>query len=150
LVRRNKDATNRKAKRPKDPLAPYPQNAARHCFASYHLQRFGAAAKTALMLGHRNPSLLYATYREVVTAEDASSYFQILPKCVHDEQKMAAQRQIIELDQAAKELAEEESNCGRALRGEFGQWIPVQEFGLQAEAREAVDRLWATEVEAFS
>ena len=63
---------------------------------------------------------------------------------------MAAQRQIIELDQAAKELAEEESNCGRAVRGEFGRWIPVQEFGLPAEAREGVDQFWATEAEAYS
>ena len=63
---------------------------------------------------------------------------------------MAAQRRIIELDQAAKGLAEEESNCGRAVMGEFGQWIPVQGFGLPAEAREAVGQLWATEAEAFS
>ena len=128
----------------------YPQNAARHCFASYHLECFGDAAKTVLILGHRNPALLYATYREVVTPEDASSYFQILPKCVQDERKTAAERRVIELDQAAKELAEEESNCGQAVRDQFGQWTPVQEFGLPAETREVFDQFWATKAEAYS
>ena len=69
----------------------------------------------------------YATYREVVTPEDASSYFQILPKCVQDERKTAAERRVIELDQAAKKLAEERSNCGRATKDEYGSWVSVMD-----------------------
>lgn len=127
---------------------PYPQNAARHCFASYHLQRFGAAAKTALMLGHRNPSLLYATYREVVTPEGASSYFQILPKCVQDGRKTATERRVIELDQAAKELAEAESNCGVAIRDEFGRWAPLkdEEFEMPPDYRELLNEVMVSAI----
>jgi hypothetical protein len=124
----------------------YPQNAARDCFASYQLQCFGDAPKTALMLGHRNPSLLYVTCREVVTPEDASSYFQILPKCVQDERETATERRIIELDQAAKQLAEAESNCGVAIRDEFGRWVPVTDDGFQmpADWNEALDQIPAS------
>jgi integrase/recombinase XerD len=103
----------------------YPQNAARHCFASYHLQCFGDATKTAILLAHRNPSLLYQTYREVVATEDAARYFEILPKSVEEERKLAKERKLIELDQAEKEWVEAESNCGRAERGEDGRWAAV-------------------------
>jgi len=58
--------------------------------------------------------LLYQTYREVVTAEDAARYFQLVPRAVEEEQ-----------DTAAKEAAECESNCGRALRDSLGSWVPV-------------------------
>src|SRR5438874_4946097 len=62
---------------------------------------FGDAAKTALMLGHRNPSLLYQTYREVVIPEDAARYFEILPKCVEGEEEAAAEQRIAAQTQRA-------------------------------------------------
>lgn len=60
----------------------YRQNAARISFASYHLAAFEDAPKTAIMLGHPNPSLLYRTYRELETKEDAELYWNIVPKDV--------------------------------------------------------------------
>jgi integrase len=57
-----------------------PSNAARHSFASYRLADTNDAAKTALELGHTSTTLLFSTYREVATAEDAARYFAILPK----------------------------------------------------------------------
>jgi integrase len=100
----------------------YPQNAARHCFCSYHIALHQDGAKTAILLGHPNPSLLYSTYREVVTQEDAIRYFEIVPKSVEEERK----RIMIEFDQAEKKDAEGRSNCGQAVRWD-GQWFPVIE-----------------------
>lgn len=61
-------------------LRPAPSNAARHSFASYRLAHTNDAAKTALELGHTSTALLFSTYREVATAEDAARYFAILPE----------------------------------------------------------------------
>jgi integrase len=104
---------------------PYPQNAARHCFASYHLERFGDAAKTAIILGHRNPSLLYQTYREVVTYEDAARYFEIVPKSVEEERKLAEECRLTALDEAERKCAESNSCCGRAFKDSSGKWLPI-------------------------
>jgi len=74
-----------------------------------------------------------------------SRYFQILPRFVEEQRKTAAQRRIIDLDQAAQELAQWGSNCGRATKDESGHWVPVidEEFELSAEEREAPDEAWA-------
>jgi len=56
----------------------YPQNAMRHCFCSYHLAMYRDAPKTAMLLGHPNPALLYHTYYELVTHEAAMVYWNIL------------------------------------------------------------------------
>jgi integrase len=53
----------------------YPQNAARHCFASYHIAYHRDAAQTAFLLGHPNAALLYNTYRELVTFEEAEKFW---------------------------------------------------------------------------
>lgn len=58
---------------------PCPPNAARHCFVSYHLAHFGSAARTALEAGHTE-AVLFNTYRELVTPEDAAAFWSILPK----------------------------------------------------------------------
>ena len=58
----------------------YPQNAARHSFASNHVAAFNNAAKTAMLLGHPNAVLLYNTYRDVVHHEDALRYWDIYPQ----------------------------------------------------------------------
>ena len=55
------------------------QNSARISFASYHVAMHEDAAKTSLLLGHKNPSLLWETYRALVTKEDAKRYWRITP-----------------------------------------------------------------------
>ena len=55
------------------------QNSARICFASYHLARYEDAPKTAFLLGHDNPTLLYSTYRALVTKEASIRYWKITP-----------------------------------------------------------------------
>ena len=60
--------------------AGFKQNAARICFASYHLARFEDAPKTAFLLGHDNPTLLYSTYKALVTKEAAIRYWKITPE----------------------------------------------------------------------
>ncbi len=64
-----------------------PHNAARHCFASYHLAKHQNAAKTALLLGHPNAELLFGTYRNIrdtdgkaITEAMGAAYFEIRPE----------------------------------------------------------------------
>lgn len=61
-------------------LTPAPGNGLRHSFASYRLAATNDAAKTALELGHSNTKLLFSTYRELVTPEDAGTYWSITPE----------------------------------------------------------------------
>ncbi len=58
---------------------PWPSNACRHSFASYHLALHQDAAKTALQLGHANTAILFQHYRELTTPEEAKAYFAIAP-----------------------------------------------------------------------
>ena len=92
----------------------YPQNAARHCFASYHIAYHQDAAQTAFLLGHPNAALLYKTYRELVSFEDSEKFWDIVPDSV------LGQR-----DEMEKKLAESESCCGRALKDVSGKWVPI-------------------------
>ena len=55
------------------------QNSARISFASYHVAMHEDAAKTSLLLGHKNPSLLWETYRALVTKEEAKRFWRITP-----------------------------------------------------------------------
>ncbi len=57
----------------------YQQNSARISFASYHVAMHEDPAKTSLLLGHQNPSLLWNTYRALVSKEDAKRYWRITP-----------------------------------------------------------------------
>jgi integrase len=57
----------------------WPQNGLRHSFASYHLAKFQDSPALALQLGHTTPAMLFTHYREVVTPEDAESYWRIVP-----------------------------------------------------------------------
>jgi integrase len=54
-------------------------NAFRHSFASYRLEATQNAPLVAYELGHPDATLLYNTYRELVTPEDATAYWQIIP-----------------------------------------------------------------------
>jgi hypothetical protein len=77
------------------------------------------------LLGHPNPALLYSTYREVVTKEDALRYFALVPRAVEEEQARVTKAKLITLDAAAREAAECESSDGRAVRDSSGKWVPV-------------------------
>ena len=52
----------------------------RHSFASYHLAYHGSPDRTAHELGHRDTSMLFAHYRELVTREAAQRYWAIRPQ----------------------------------------------------------------------
>lgn len=58
-------------------LHKWPRNGERHSYASYHLAHFRDAAKTALNMGHISTALLFNTYRELVTPEEAAEYWAI-------------------------------------------------------------------------
>ena len=52
----------------------------RHAFASYHLARWRSPDQTAHELGHRDTTMLYRHYRELVTQLDARKFWSIRPK----------------------------------------------------------------------
>jgi integrase len=60
-------------------LARWPANGLRHSFASYRLAAIHDAPRVASELGHTNPQLLYAHYRELVRPEEAERYWKIAP-----------------------------------------------------------------------
>ena len=60
-------------------IEPWPRNALRHSFASYHLALHRNAAETALQLGHSESRTLFAHYRELVKPDDAKAFWQIFP-----------------------------------------------------------------------
>ena len=60
-------------------IEPWPRNALRHSFASYHFAFHRNAAETALQLGHTESRTLFAHYRELVRPEDAKAFWQIFP-----------------------------------------------------------------------
>lgn len=57
---------------------PWPRNAARHSWCSYHLAAFGSAATTALEAGH-SEAMLFAHYRALVTPAAAAAFWAIRP-----------------------------------------------------------------------
>ena len=60
------------------------QNSARICFASYHVAMWEDPAKTSMLLGHKNPALLWNTYRALVGKQEAKRYWQITPDYTGD------------------------------------------------------------------
>jgi integrase len=62
-------------------IEPWPNNALRHSFGSYHLKHFGNDAQTRLQMGHwRDSSVLFAHYRRAVTRRNAERYWSIKPE----------------------------------------------------------------------
>ena len=59
--------------------ASFKQNAARISFASYHVALHENGIRTAHLLGHDNPTLLYNTYTAVVTKSEAERFWKITP-----------------------------------------------------------------------
>jgi integrase len=60
-------------------LTNWPQNGLRHSYASYRLAATHDAPRVGSELGHASPQMLYSTYREVVTPEEATRYWQLMP-----------------------------------------------------------------------
>lgn len=61
------------------PLIPWPNNALRHSFASYHLAKFRNASELALEMGHADTKMIFEHYRELVHSEAAEEYWGINP-----------------------------------------------------------------------
>jgi integrase len=57
---------------------PWPNNALRHSFASYHLAAFRDTAKLALEMGN-SPRMIFKHYRELVRPNEAEGYWKIAP-----------------------------------------------------------------------
>lgn len=56
-----------------------PGNVLRHSFCSYHVAIHKDAARTAVILCHKSPAMLYQHYRGKATAADAARYFATVP-----------------------------------------------------------------------
>jgi integrase len=100
----------------------YAQNAMRHCFATYHMAKHEDSAKTAAMLSHSNPSMLYGTYYDVASKEEAEEFWDIIPDSVVAQRQQEAKR----ADDIEHADALCRSNCGKAIKDESGNWHPVQ------------------------
>lgn len=58
-------------------------NVLRHSFCTYHVAAYGDASKTATILTHRNPTMLYQHYNgRCDSQEEALAYFSITPEMV--------------------------------------------------------------------
>ena len=60
-------------------LTPWPKNALRHSFGSYHLAAFENAAETALQMGHVDAKMVFRHYRAVVTKQTALKWWEVRP-----------------------------------------------------------------------
>lgn len=58
---------------------PHPHNVLRHSFCSYHIALNKDAAKTAVLLQHTSPTMLYKHYKGIATKVDAKRWFAIQP-----------------------------------------------------------------------
>lgn len=58
---------------------PWPADCLRHSFATYHLAHFRNVASTSHEMGHRNATMLFEHYRELVTPECARRFWEIKP-----------------------------------------------------------------------
>ena len=61
-------------------IDPWPSNALRHSFGSYHLAAYGDAIRTAGIMGHRGASMLHNHYKALVTKGDAEKFWALRPK----------------------------------------------------------------------
>ena len=58
---------------------PHPNNCLRHSFASYHMATNKDASRTAAILCHTSPKMLYLHYKARATEAAGAAYFQIMP-----------------------------------------------------------------------
>jgi integrase/recombinase XerD len=61
-------------------LAQWPQDLLRPTYGSYHLEKHHNAPETAHQMGHQgNPRMPFNHYRDLVTLEDATAFWEIVP-----------------------------------------------------------------------
>ena len=60
-------------------VTTWPEDVARHCFASAHLALHGKIDTTCLELGHTSPNMLFTHYRNLMSAKQAAEFFDIRP-----------------------------------------------------------------------
>jgi integrase len=60
-------------------VVPWPANACRHSFASYHLAYFRDLKGLMLEIGHTNPDVTFRHYRELTTPAEAEKFWRIVP-----------------------------------------------------------------------
>lgn len=61
-------------------LRPWPKNALRHSYASYHLAEFKNAAELVVNMGHQdNAEMLFNHYRGIVKPKSAKAFWSIFP-----------------------------------------------------------------------
>ena len=74
-----------------DPVIPWKRNGLRHSYASYRLAILQDAGKLALEMGN-SPTMIFQHYRELVTADDAKAWFEIMPKDKEEEDPKAEKK----------------------------------------------------------
>lgn len=88
---------------------PMPANAARHCFATFHLLAFRHAGETALQLGHgQSPELLHRHYKGIASEAEAVAFWAIRPA--------AGPANVIPIDQAEEPEAVKPKSRKQAAR----------------------------------
>jgi integrase len=86
----------------------------RHSFATYHYAKNKSLEELGHVMGN-SPEIITRFYKGAVPEKQVSDFWGILP-----------QSYLEQMDNEARQEAEELSNCGRAVK-EDGQWIPVME-----------------------
>jgi integrase len=68
------------------------QNALRHSFASYLMEKVQNPGEVSLQLGHSDAGVVFAHYRELVTTDDTNAYWALTPE------KVLKDAEVIDLD----------------------------------------------------
>jgi len=62
------------------PKRPWPHDALRHTFATYHVAAFNDPGKTSMLMGHEgNPTMLHRHYRGLATKAEADAFWALRP-----------------------------------------------------------------------
>lgn len=61
-------------------IEPWPHDACRHSYGSYHFAKHQNAALTAAQMGHKGEGMLFEHYRRLVTREAAEGFWEIRPQ----------------------------------------------------------------------
>ena len=69
---------SKRTETPTLPAVPWKHNALRHSFISYRVADIKNVAQVALEAGN-SPAMIFGHYRELVTADDAKTWFSIMP-----------------------------------------------------------------------
>lgn len=69
-------------------ISEWPHNALRHSFCTYALAHERNLADLVLEMGHTNPQMIFAHYRELVTPDDAAAFWRLTPwRCLAKENR---------------------------------------------------------------